>query len=107
MLNSPQQEELEHQSTPSSEQAVTEQIEDDYFSLPTLANESIFKPSSDIRLMGLSTDSLHHELQVGYLSQDPTVGYMDLQKFGVCKERDDILEMKEEVAKLGKEDIFS
>lgn len=70
----------------SNDRPVREKIESD-ISPPQLNNKSQYKASSDT-----------YELLVGYLAEDPTVGYMDLRVFGVCKERNDTLAMKEDVA---------
>ncbi len=47
---------------------------------------------------GRPDGSLPHEIQTGFLAQDNKIGYMDLQIFGVCKERDETVEMKKDVA---------
>lgn len=98
MLNSPPTKpEVEKPTVPSIEEEGSFQIEDD-FSRPVLTDEFQYKPSSDIGWMGRPHDSLTYEMQVGFLADKPSVGYMDLNVFGVCKERDDTVEMREDVA---------
>lgn len=97
MLNSPPPKfEVEKPSISPIEEAGSIQMED-YFSRPVLTEESRYKPSSDIGWMGRPLDSLTYEMQVGFLADEPTVGYVDLNLFGVCKERDDTVEMREDV----------
>lgn len=99
LISPPPVPKIEEPSSPS--QSSIEQPENEsmevYFSRPTLGDEAVFKPSSSIGLMGRDVDRLPYELQVGFLADDPTVGYLDLNVFGVCKERDKTPEMHEDV----------
>lgn len=93
-LNDPLPEsEMKKPSMSTTEES--EQKEAD-FSHPALISKSEFKAASNIGSM--NTDSLPYELQIGILAEDHTIGYIDLNVFGVCKERNDSLEMKEDVA---------
>jgi hypothetical protein len=71
----------------------TEQKEADR---PALVSKFEYKAPSNIGTMG--ANDLPYELRVGILAENATVGYMALNIFGVCKERNDSLEMKEDVA---------
>lgn len=73
----------------------TEQKEADV-SRPTFSSKSEYRAPSNSGTMG--ANNLPYELQVGILKEDSTIGYMDLNLFGVCKERNDSHEMKEDVA---------
>lgn len=75
--------------------AETNQIDPD-FTRPLLISKSEYKATTNNESIG--DDSLPYELQVGILAKDPTIGYMDLNVFGVCKERNNTPEMKEDVA---------
>lgn len=65
--------------------------------VPELIHSSSYLAPSNIGWMGREIGTLPYELQVGFLAQDPKVGYMDIRVFGVCNARGEGVKMEEDV----------